>query len=143
MDPKLFKQKLSEVCEFEMIPATYTPDKAKQNGSLHISKTAKRQIQQGVPSVPRVVSYPQQYCPHNRKHNNGKPKKCKITVAYTKADRIGKYKYKVEYCGVCRYVFLPNGTQQKWNGGFTHSRAMYHMVMEASGRAVEDEFSQS
>jgi hypothetical protein len=60
--------------------------------------------------------------------------RCTKTVAYTKVART-KYpdgRYRVEYCGACKTIFLPNGKTKHWHGAFTYSRAVYDMIKEAN-----------
>lgn len=135
MDEEEFLKKLGEVCEYMMVPHLHMPDK-KRSDRPYISKTARKLVEQGeVPCVPIVVSYPQQNCPYGKMATNGKPKQCKKTVAYTKVARsvYPDGRYRVEYCGACKTIFLPNGKTKHWpNAAFTYSRSVYDLIKEAN-----------
>ena len=134
MDQDEFLKKLGEVCEYEMVPHLHMPDKKRADRPF-ISKTARKLAEQGeVPCVPIVVSYPQQACSLGKLATNGKPKRCTRTIAYTKAGRTNypDNRYRVDYCGACKTIFLPNGKTKHWYASFTHNRAVYDMIKQAN-----------
>ncbi len=93
MDPELFKQKLSEVCEWQLVPISKEEKRSKDEELLNIEPPTRIQIQRMLPQPCKYRDQPDLY-------------DCNITWKYYSYNRTY---IRVGRCSVCSHYLTNDG----------------------------------
>ena len=146
MDPKIFKEKLSEVCEWTevavdaIVPYSVEPRRSNRNITQILPKKAKKYEEEGAPTQIAIIDYPNRYCPFGELTKHKKtPAICRVRHIYEKYKGVP---FRIDNCTQCQKLLLPDGNRITWRWQATGSPStgrVYEMIEQANKIAQQKE----